>query len=186
MLFLLLISSFFSCEKAPQIVTNTVVSTDTLTLPQLLQDTATTFLLVRHAEKESIGSDPNLTPDGHARAEALMRVLKNIPLSAVFSTNYNRTQQTALPTANDQGLSVQSYDPALLDPLVDGVLQNHPGGAVLVVGHSNTIPGLLNFLTGTNAYPDIPDSQFDNLYIVSVYEKGKATVLHLKYGVATP
>lgn len=196
------LSTLTSCRKDPQIITKTVVETDTLvvtqhdtilvmstdttTLTQFIQDTATSFILVRHAEKESTGTDPNLTLDGQARAEELKRILKNIPLGAVFSTNYNRTKQTAMPTATDKGLSLQTYDPAQPDPLVDGILTNHAGGAVLIVGHSNTIPDLLNFLTGSNAYPDIPDSQFDNLYIVSVYEKGKATVLHLKYGVETP
>lgn len=200
MFLILFLSSLFSCEKDPQIITKTVVETDTLivtqhdtlfvtdtlNLSQFLQDSVTTFLLVRHAEKESTGTDPNLTTDGQARAEELQRVLKNIPLSAVYSSNYKRTQQTAAPAAADQGLSVQVYDPLVYAPLVDDVLQNHRGNAVLIVGHSNTVPKLLDFLTGVSGSPDIPDSQFDNLYIVSVYEKGNATVLHMKYGVATP
>lgn len=201
MLFLILLSSLFSCQKDPQIITKTVVETDTLIVTQhdtvqlvdtlsptqFLQDSFTTFFLVRHAEKGSTGTDPDLTPDGQARAEELLRILKNIPLTAVYASNFKRTQQTAQPTATDQGLSVQTYDPLVYDPLTDDVLQNHRGDAVLVVGHSNTIPKLLNYLTGTNDFPsDIPDSQFDNLYIVSVYEKGNATVLHLKYGVPTP
>lgn len=201
MLFLILLSSLFSCQKDPQIITKIVVETDTLlvtqhdtlfltdtlSLSQFLQDSVTTFFLVRHAEKETTGTDPDLTPDGQARAEELQRVLKNIPLSAVYATIYKRTQHTAQPTATDQGLSVQIYDPLVYEPLTNNVLQNHRGHAVLVVGHTNTIPKLLNYLTGTNDFPaDIPDSQFDNLYIVSVYEAGNATVLHLKYGVATP
>lgn len=202
MLFLILISSFFGCEKDPQIITKTVVETDTLivtqhdtvvvqltdtlTLTEFIQDTATTFILVRHGETSGAGSDPVLSTDGQLRADELLRVLKNVPLNAVFATNFIRTQSTALPTATDHGLTVETYGATNLNPLVDGVLENQHGGTVLVVGHSNTTPNLLNLLTGTNDFTQLPESQYDNLYVVSVAEKGRATVTHLKYGVPTP
>ncbi|MBK9015478.1 MAG: histidine phosphatase family protein [Saprospiraceae bacterium] len=160
--------------------------TDTLTLTQFIHDTATTFILVRHAETTGIGSDPSLSTDGQERANELLRVLQNLPLNAVYATNYNRTEQTAQPTATEKGLTVQTYDAFNLDPMVDAVLENQTGGAVLVVGHSNTTPNLLNLLTGTNNYAQLPETQYDNLYVVSVFEKGRATVVHLKYGEVTP
>lgn len=191
-----------SCEKEPKIITETIVKTDTLyvtrydtivqmvtdtlTLTQFIRDTATTFIVLRHAETTGIGSDPALSADGQERAGELMRVLKNIPLGAVYSSNYNRTRQTAQPAAADKGLNVQLYDPLNQNPLINTVLSDHKGGAVLVVGHSNTAPALLNLLSGTNAYPQLPESQYDNLFIVTVFEKGRAKVLHLKYGKPTP
>jgi hypothetical protein len=55
----------------------------------------------------------------------------------------------------------------------------------VVAGHSNTVPQIITALTGT-ALPDIPDAQFDNLYVVTLPHRGPAAVTHLKYGVRTP
>lgn len=196
---LLVVSAlFFNCEKEPKIITETVIETDTLyivttdtvfqhitdtlTLTEFIEDTATTFILARHAETTGAGSDPVLSADGQERATELLRVLKNVPLEAVYATNFNRTQQTAQPTAADKGLAVQVYDPFAPGPLSDAVLENYKGRAVLLLGHSNTVPALLNTLTGANDFAQIPDNQYDNLYLVTVYKKGKAKVVHLKYG----
>lgn len=191
-----------ACEKDPIVITNTIIETDTLvinhydtvvvtltdtfTLTEFLHDTATTFILVRHAETTGGGSNPNLSADGLLRADELARVLKNVPLDAAYSTNFTRTTKTTEPTAADQSLTLETYDGFVLNPVVDAVLANHRGGAALVVGHSNTTPALLNLLTGTNDYGNIPETQYDNLYVVTVFEKGRAQVTHLKYGKVTP
>lgn len=161
------------------VIRDTIVNTDTLV--SFIRDTTTTFILVRHAEKSSSGSDPVLTAAGLLRADHLRDLLKQVDLNAVYSTNFNRTRQTAQPTATDKGLSIINYDPFSLSPFVDSVLANFNHGTVLVVGHSNTTPSLLNELVGSNTYANIPDSEYDNLYIVSVAEKGRSEVLHLKY-----
>ena len=57
-------------------------------------DTDTTPLVawvVRHAEKDE-GHDPHLTEEGQQRAEALVPVMADVPLVAVYATDYNRTQ----------------------------------------------------------------------------------------------
>ncbi|MCB9354573.1 MAG: histidine phosphatase family protein [Lewinellaceae bacterium] len=191
-------SGLCSCEKEPQVITKTIVETDTifviqpdtvyitqtdtLNLTQYVHDTATTFIVLRHAETTGIGSNPDLSPSGHARADELRRVLSNVPLSAVFSTSFNRTLQTAQPVAQEKSLSVALYDPFAPDAFADATLANYHAGAVLVVGHSNTVPSLLNVLTGTNAWSNLPDTEYDNLFLVTVLEKGRATVVHMKYG----
>jgi broad specificity phosphatase PhoE len=194
--FILLIS----CDKDPEIIiekeivttTDTIVITetlvdtiiviDTLTVVETLADTATTFILVRHAETTGIGSNPALSTAGQSRASELQRILGNVPLDAVYSTNFNRTMQTAQPTAADQSLTTINYDAFSLDPFIDQVLDNYHDGIVLVVGHSNTTPSLLNKLVGANTYSDLPESEYDNLYIVYVSEKGRSKVVHMKYG----
>lgn len=186
------------CRKEPETIIKTITVTDTLVVTQtdtvlltvtdtvsltsFIHDTATTFILSRHCETTGIGSDPDLSADGAARAQELLRVLKNVPLSAVYSTNYKRTIQTATPTATDKVLTVNTYNPNALSAFADNVLATHHGKTVLVVGHSNTTPSLLNVLTGTTNYQQLPETEFDNLYIVTVFEKGRATVTHLKYG----
>lgn len=187
-----------SCNKEPEVKIETVTVTDTLilsdtiiiidtltvldTIIETLPDTATTFILVRHAETTGIGSNPSLNTEGQARAIELSRILDNVPLEAVFSTNFNRTMQTAEPTATDKALSIGDYDPFNLDPFVDATIDSHKEGIVLVVGHSNTTPSLLNVLVGANIYSDLPESEYDNLFVVTVFEKGRANVIHMKYG----
>lgn len=187
-----------ACEKEPEIITKTIVETDTLivtqydtvfiqvtdtlTLTDFIHDTATTFIVLRHAETTGGGTNPNLSAEGLARADELKRILANVPLAAVFSSNYNRTKQTAQPTADDKSLTVNIYDPLNQSPLVDNWLNTYRGKTVLVLGHSNTAPALLNLFVGSNQYANLPDSEYDNLFIATVSEKGRATVLHLKYG----
>ncbi len=187
-----------ACEKEPETIIQTVTKTDTLfvaqhdtiflqvtdtlTLTDFVHDTATTFIVLRHAETTGIGSNPNLSTDGLARAEALRRILANVPLSAVFASNYNRTKQTAQPTADDKSLAINIYDPLNQSPLVDDWLETYRGKTVLVLGHSNTVPSLLNLFLGSNTYQNLPDTEYDNLFIATVSEKGRAKVLHLKYG----
>ena len=187
-----------SCEKEPEIVTVNVTETDTVFVPQqdtvfitvtdtlqlteFIHDTATTFLLVRHAETVGGSNDPVLSAAGQARAEELLRVLEEVPMAAVYSTNFNRTVQTAQPTAGAKSLAIDIYDPFDLSPFVDNVLGSFQGKTVLVVGHSNTTPALLNELLGANAYSNLPESEYDNFFVVTVFEKGRAEVLHLKYG----
>lgn len=174
----------FSCKKDKEIVTETITVNDTLIIADTfpLSDTSTIFILVRHAETTGTGSDPNLSTAGQERANELSRTLENVPLNAVFSTNFNRTMQTAEPTANDQMLTIENYDPSHLDAFVDTNLSRYRNGIILVTGHSNTTPSLLNILVGKSTYPDFPETEYDNLFIVTAYKKGSAVVTHLKYG----
>jgi len=184
-----------ACDKDPDVIIetkhDTITIVDTLTVIdtvalsdtifQTLPDTATTFILVRHAETTGSGSNPNLSTDGQARATRLSQMLDKVTLNAVYSSNYKRTTQTAQPTATAKGLSVTIYDPLNSESLANQVLQSFPLGTVLIVGHSNTIPELLNVLVGSNTFPDIAENEYDNLYLVHVSAIGEATVTHLKY-----
>jgi len=164
------------------IKTDTLTKTDTVTVTQFIQDTTTTFILSRHAETTGIGSDPSLSVTGQERATELARVLKNTPIQAVYATNYNRTKETAAKISATYGLSTQIYDPAKLDALAISILQQYKNKVIYISGHSNTTNVMLNVLVGSNVYPTIPDSEYDNLYIVSVSKIGSAKVVHLKYG----
>lgn len=139
----------------------------------------TTIFLVRHAEKTDGTENPNLSPEGLARAEQLGEMLRSAGISAVFSTDLCRTAQTADPLARALGLplsvgtldkdatSLDPCDPALTAPVAafdtsedhaDRVAARirmlHKGQRVLVVGHSNTVPALLRALGGPSLCPD--------------------------------
>jgi broad specificity phosphatase PhoE len=145
----------------------------------------TTVILVRHAEKniEPNNPDPDLSPAGQARAQELVRVLGSTPVNAIFATNFKRTQQTVKPLGDKLGISPIIVDAKKTADLVRAIVNDHRGQTVLVSGHSNTVPEVVNALGGGNT-PDIPDAEYDNMFIVTIYQTGKAKVVRIKYGSA--
>jgi len=134
---------------------------------------STTIFVVRHAEKQTAGSgsmmtsDPDLTDDGRLRAKALAGTLTGKKITAVYATQYKRTQQTAEPTATIKITTVRPYDAAAGEHLIDSLAHRKKKG-YLVVGHSNT---LLTMLLKLGLYPsmqEIPENDYDNLFIVRV------------------
>lgn len=123
-----------------------------------------------------MASDPELSEAGRARAESLARMLKDAGITAIFTTQYKRTKQTAEPLAKVLGLSVtevHAKEPGAVAEKIDA----QPGN-VLVVGHSNTVPEVLQAL-GIPSAPAIAETEFDNLFIVTRGEK--PTVVRLRY-----
>ena len=117
--------------------------------------------LVRHGEKALEGKDPDLTPQGQQRARNIAAMLGKANVAHVFSTPTKRTRQTAQPLAQQNGLQVQLYDPKTPQALVAKV--KTLTGAVLVVGHSNTLPELVR-LFGGQPGADVADNEYDRLY----------------------
>lgn len=134
----------------------------------------TAIYVVRHAEKAAGGKDPELTAEGQVRAQNIAAILQKAGITHVFSTPYLRTQQTARPLAQRRNVPVESYDPRAPQALVDKVKSLE--GAVLVVGHSNTVPELVRLFGGPPG-ADIPDSEYDRLYQLVPGPAGVTTVL---------
>jgi broad specificity phosphatase PhoE len=134
----------------------------TLTLlPGLAAAEPSAIYLVRHGEKAAVGQDPELTPQGQARAQHIAAILHRAGITAIFSTPTARTRQTAAPLAQRTGLTVQTYDPRAPRALVEKV--RALSGAVVVIGHSNTLPELVRLFGGAPG-SDILDDEFDRLY----------------------
>ena len=142
-------------------------------------DTLTVYL-VRHAEKTS-GDDPALTAEGHARAERLAEMLADENVDAVFSTDFQRTRQTAEPTAQAHDLSVQFYDPTDLNGFAKQLKKQYQGQTVLVVGHSNTTPTLAGLLDGTKAHAPFDESDYGNIMVVTIPKKGEPEIEKRRY-----
>jgi broad specificity phosphatase PhoE len=142
----------------------------------------TTVLLVRHAEKAKSPSDnPPLTESGQARAEELARVAGAAEVKSIYATQYIRTQQTVEPLAKQLGITIKKVDAGDIKGLVNRILSENAGETVLFAGHSNTLPAIVEAF-GASPIPPIADDEHDNLYVVTVYEPGKAKVVRLKYG----
>jgi 2,3-bisphosphoglycerate-dependent phosphoglycerate mutase len=146
------------------------------------QQEITTFILLRHAEKENDGTkDPDITDEGRQRAIALARLLSEVKVDAIYSTNFKRTQHTLAPLAKSKNLTLLSYEPMKADE-IDQMIKKFPGGTIVVCGHSNTTPWIANYLTGKETYKDFNENDYDNILFIDVAEKGKkAKVLWLNY-----
>ncbi len=151
-------------------------------MAQQTDNIATTFILLRHAEKAGAGNDPNLSEDGQLRAEALRHTLADVQISAIYSTPYNRTRQTVAGLAADKKVAVTQYE-ANKPPrrLIDEILALNKGKTVVIVGHSNTIPEIVKTL-GASSTVTIGETQYDNLFIVNYLDATNANVINLKYG----
>jgi broad specificity phosphatase PhoE len=134
-----------------------------------------TIFIVRHAEKADATKDPDLSEAGRARAEALAKMLRDANITAIYATEFKRTQQTAAPLAKALGLTVT------LLPAKDNAapkLRNSKGNS-LVVGHGNTIPDLIKEL-GLSETISIAENDYDNLYVVVLGEKPQLIPLHYR------
>lgn len=133
---------------------------------------STTYYLIRHAEKDrtdSTESDPTLTNMGFKRAQYWAQYFDSIPLNEIYSTNYKRTLQTIAVVANQKKKEVKVYDPK---SLINGdFLEKTKDQRVLICGHSNTTPQLVNQLMKEELYPDMHDNDNSSLYVVT-FRKG--------------
>lgn len=146
----------------------------------------TTVILVRHAEKkiEAENPDPDLTPEGLERAREIARVFGDSGINAIYATQYKRTQQTVKPLADRTGVAVTLIDSKQTEELVNRIQTAHRGQTVFIAGHNNSVPAIVSALSG-ETFPLIPESEYDNLFVVTIYRFGKAKVLKLKYGKET-
>jgi 2,3-bisphosphoglycerate-dependent phosphoglycerate mutase len=145
------------------------------------QSDITTIILVRHAERAEDGSrNPDISEAGKVRAQALANLFSQTKIDVIYSTAFKRTQNTVAPLAGLKMLAVQDYDPT--SPWwVDEMLVKHKGQTVFCVGHSNTVPAMINQLTGKEEYKNFADSDYGNVVIVSLREKGSAKLTWLRY-----
>ena len=137
-----------------------------------------TYYLIRHAEKDRSNSsnrNPDLSEIGVERAKKWSEVMSHIDFDAVYSTKYNRTMQTATPTAERNNLDIQSYDPR---KMYDAKFQKETKGqTVLIVGHSNTTPFFVNKILKEEKFDEMDDDNNSNLYIVTVTKDARTCVL---------
>ena len=190
-------------------------------IPSAAPAAPTTVFVVRHAEKGE-GDNPSLTAAGLARAEGLARALRSAGVDAVYSTDLCRTAQTADPTARLFDVPIQvlplagaelsgcvpalsqplarlpapSAEEALLPELAARIRALPAGSAVLVVGHSNTVPEVVAALGAPSLCPELlpldeegrcwlPHGAYDDVFVVTMPPQGPASALRLRLGEPT-
>ncbi len=143
-----------------------------------VQKNETIVYLVRHAEKLDASVDPPLTAAGRERAELLAGMLQDAGLTHIHTTDFERTRDTAAPISERLGIRPKLYDGLELQLLADRIRATP--GRHLVSGHSDTTPELIRLLGGESA--DIPDHEYDRLYIVALNPDGTASTILIRYG----
>lgn len=141
-----------------------------------------TVYVVRHAERASTETDSPLSTAGRTRAEALAAVLVDAGLRHVYTTNLARTRETAAPAAQQAGVTPVEIAAKDIPAFVAGVRATlRDGEATLVVGHSNTVPALVEGLSG-HKVPEFAHDEHSRLLILTLWPDGRSSVATLRYG----
>ncbi len=147
---------------------------------------AATIILVRHAERVGgMAPDALLSPAGEERARQLGEVLKDAGIQRIFVTDVRRTQQTAEPIAARLHLKPTVIAKADLDALVSQLRKLDRNETVLVVGHADTVPLMVERLGG-GATPAFRENEYDRMTVLFLGADGNAQVVTLRYGTSTP
>ena len=134
------------------------------------QVTSKTIFLVRHAEKgEDLAGDrnPPLNEKGALRAQKLAQILIEADIEYIYSTDFKRTTDTGVPLAKALEMDIMKYDSRKPEALSE-ILSETGSERILIIGHSNTIPKMVNELIGKKKY-NLNDDEYDKLFIVSLF-----------------
>ena len=163
----------------------------------------TVVVVVRHGERNDTQScttpvpggtpNPPLSVAGDERALALRHALEGTGIQAIYASELCRTQQTVDDLATLLGLPVTSIDQHApdnsgnVDDLVAQVIADNTGQKVLIAGHSETVPLIIEKLGGGTIDP-ITGGEFDNMYVITTMKwwfVKRTRLLRLKYGAPT-
>lgn len=111
----------------------------------------TTIYVMRHLNTPEGVQDPDLTQEGQAAAERLATWFTDAPPVTIFVSDTKRARQTAAPLAERLGLQPIVYDPRNTDDLLLEVMKS--ATPVLIVGHSNTVPDIVEKLSKARPAP---------------------------------
>lgn len=135
-----------------------------IALPAFAQEAP--IYVTRHYDTPAGEADPDLTPQGKARADQLAAWFYGRTLKAIYVSDFKRSRQTAAPLAAAVGVTPETYDPKDTPAIV--ARAKAAGGPVLIVGHSNTVPDLVEQLGGKRP-GDLQHEDFGDLWTI---EKG--------------
>lgn len=141
-----------------------------------------TVVVVRHAEKVDDSADPLLSDAGKARAQALAEALASAGVTAILTTQYERTRRTAAPLAERVGIEpivVAAGGRGHVDDVAARVRELGTG-TIVVVGHSNTVPAIIRALGGPDI-GEIPDGSYSDMFVLTL-DAGGTRLIRTRYG----
>jgi phosphohistidine phosphatase SixA len=146
----------------------------------------TVVVVARHADRLPGQKTDELAAAGVARSRELARVLEKAGVSVIVHSDTQRAAQTAAPLAAAAGITPVVL-PAKDYAAIAGEVRKHPGGALLIVGHSNTVPAIITALGGP-PLPDLGEAEFDDLFMLTLCRCGwrPARLVKLQFGAISP
>jgi broad specificity phosphatase PhoE len=138
------------------------------------------LFLVRHAERADDSADTALSPKGEARAASLAKLLRDAGISAIYVTQFRRTAQTAGPLAELLKIAPTAMQAKDIAGMVTKIRTDHAHHAVLVVGHSDTLPNIIKAF-GSQENVEIAHDEFDALFVVVPRSNQEPLLLRLRY-----
>jgi len=148
---------------------------------------ATVVFVIRHAEKAVGGDDPPLTEAGQRRAQALAQVAEDAHIGAIYTTQFKRNHETAQPLSDKSGVPITEAPVNLSQPadygqtLAKEILAKHAGQSVVVIGHQNTVPAVVEALAG-KSLPALKDLEYSRLFIIVIPRDGSPRLIRAQYG----
>lgn len=130
-----------------------------------------TIYLVRHADKVNEDVDAPLNEAGRVRAECLLNTLRDADIRQIFTSDLQRTQQTAAPLAQKLQLKPVAIPLATPEALV-AAIQSSTAPSVLVVWHDATLPMILRQLGAPEITP-IEHTEYDRFFVLTLSGRGK-------------
>jgi phosphohistidine phosphatase SixA len=140
-------------------------------VPRAQAQQSRTIYLVRHADKVSEETDSPLSDAGRARAKCLAKTLEDAQIQQIFTSDLQRTQQTAAPLAEKMHLKPVAIPIARPDDLVDAI-RSSKAKSVLVVWHDATLPKILSALGAPEIIP-IAHTEYDRFFVLTLAGDGK-------------
>lgn len=140
---------------------------------------STQIIIMRHAEKviQEGNADPDLSAEGKERAQHLVNLLKAVKIDRLYATPYKRTQQTLAALAADRDLKTQ-LSPENAAAFAEQLLSAQ-GETIVIAGHANSAPRLVNLLTGTQNYADLKEEEFGKIWVLTVSDQKVVSCLEL-------
>jgi phosphohistidine phosphatase SixA len=125
-----------------------------------------TIFFVRHADKVSDDTDAPLSEAGHRRAECLAGTLADAQIQEIFTSDLQRTQQTAAPLAEKLHLKPTVIPLSKPDELIEAI-RSCKVANVLVVWHDATLPKVMRAL-GAPEITRIAHTEYDRFFILTM------------------
>lgn len=132
---------------------------------------ARTIYLVRHADKVSEDTDSPLSDAGRVRAKCLAKTLEDAQIQRIFTSDLQRTQQTAAPLAEKLHLKPVAIPIGKPDDLIEAI-RSSKAKSVLVVWHDATLPKILSAL-GAPEIVSIAHTEYDRFFVLTLAGDGK-------------
>lgn len=182
LLALLIVSLAFHIKQYLSAPSNVNLShTEIASINQESNSNVTQIYILRHAEKSNLNREnPVLSQEGIKRANYWKRVLQYTKFDRIYTTDFIRNIQTAKIVGGDVKAEPELYYPMSFEILK--FIQQIQGQKVLIIGHSNTIPDMVNRIIDETKYPPMSHKNYNLMYIITINENGDTSskLLHIE------